>query len=85
MVPSSSLWSVTSGRRAAASCNASTGRLLRVSTIGSRADRDTAGRPNCRTDGGRVVYGGGGIYPDLVVDDPEFRSGWRDSVRTTLC
>jgi len=37
----------------------------------ARADRDTAGRPNCRTDGGRVVYGGGGIYPDLVVDDPE--------------
>jgi carboxyl-terminal processing protease len=37
----------------------------------ARADRDTAGRPNCRTEGGRVVYGGGGIYPDLVVDDPE--------------
>jgi carboxyl-terminal processing protease len=37
----------------------------------ARADRDTAGRPSCRTDGGRVVYGGGGIYPDLVVDDPE--------------
>ena len=35
----------------------------------ARADRDTAGRPNCRTDGGRVVYGGGGIYPDLIVDD----------------
>jgi len=33
----------------------------------ARADRDTAGRPNCRTDAGRVVYGGGGIYPDLVV------------------
>jgi hypothetical protein len=36
----------------------------------ARADRDTAGRPSCRTDGGRVAYGGGGIYPDLVVDDP---------------
>jgi len=35
----------------------------------ARADRDTAGRPNCRTDGGRVAYGGGGIYPDLIVDD----------------
>jgi carboxyl-terminal processing protease len=37
----------------------------------ARADRDTAGRPNCRTDGGRVAYGGGGIYPDLVVDEPD--------------
>jgi carboxyl-terminal processing protease len=37
----------------------------------ARADRDTAGRPNCRTDAGRVVYGGGGIYPDIVVDEPD--------------
>ena len=35
------------------------------------ADRDTAGRPSCRTDAGRVVYGGGGIYPDLVVNDQD--------------
>jgi carboxyl-terminal processing protease len=33
----------------------------------ARADRDTAGRPSCRTDAGRVVYGGGGIYPDLPL------------------
>jgi carboxyl-terminal processing protease len=37
----------------------------------ARADRDTAGRPTCRTDAGRVAYGGGGIYPDLVVDEPD--------------
>ena len=37
----------------------------------ARADRDTAGRPNCRTDAGRIVYGGGGIYPDLVVDESD--------------
>lgn len=37
----------------------------------ARADRDTAGRPNCRTDAGRVAYGGGGIYPDFVVDEPD--------------
>lgn len=37
----------------------------------ARADRDTAGRPSCRTDAGRVVYGGGGIYPDIVVDEPD--------------
>ncbi|HET6765572.1 MAG TPA: S41 family peptidase [Longimicrobiaceae bacterium] len=30
------------------------------------AARDTAGRPSCKTDGGRTVYGGGGIYPDVV-------------------
>ena len=35
----------------------------------ARADRDTAGRPSCRTDAGRVVYGGGGIYPDLPVTE----------------
>jgi carboxyl-terminal processing protease len=29
------------------------------------ADRDTTGRPSCKTDGGRTVYGGGGIYPDI--------------------
>ena len=34
----------------------------------ARADRDTAGRPACKTDGGRTVYGGGGIFPDVLVD-----------------
>ncbi|HEX8244074.1 MAG TPA: S41 family peptidase, partial [Longimicrobium sp.] len=29
---------------------------------------DTAGRPSCRTDHGRTVYGGGGIYPDVVLE-----------------
>lgn len=32
----------------------------------ARTARDTAGRPWCKTDNGRVVYGGGGIYPDIV-------------------
>ncbi|HEX2095140.1 MAG TPA: S41 family peptidase [Longimicrobiaceae bacterium] len=31
--------------------------------------RDTAGRPSCRTAGGRTVYGGGGIYPDVVLPE----------------
>jgi carboxyl-terminal processing protease len=35
----------------------------------ARAARDTAGRPSCRTTGGRTVYGGGGIYPDVVLDE----------------
>jgi carboxyl-terminal processing protease len=29
------------------------------------AERDTIGRPSCKTDQGRTVYGGGGIYPDV--------------------
>ncbi|PYP80990.1 MAG: hypothetical protein DMD35_02850 [Gemmatimonadetes bacterium] len=45
----------------------------------ARAERDTVGRPSCRTVGGRTVYGGGGIYPDLVLDDrpptPRWASG----------
>jgi carboxyl-terminal processing protease len=28
---------------------------------------DTTERPEFRTDGGRTVYGGGGIHPDLIV------------------
>ncbi len=30
-------------------------------------ERRRAGRPTCKTAGGRVVYGGGGIYPDVTV------------------
>ena len=33
------------------------------------ADRDTVGRPSCKTASGRVVYGGGGIYPDVVLPE----------------
>lgn len=29
------------------------------------SERDTVGRPGCTTAGGRRVYGGGGIYPDI--------------------
>ena len=43
---------------------------------GSPVNADTVGRPEYRSNGGRVVYGGGGITPDLVVkldtmDTPE--------------
>ena len=31
------------------------------------ADSTGNGRPSCRTDGGRTVYGGGGIYPDVLL------------------
>jgi carboxyl-terminal processing protease len=42
----------------------------------ARADRDTVGRPSCRTDGGRTVYGGGGIFPDLALADPAPLPAW---------
>jgi carboxyl-terminal processing protease len=31
---------------------------------------DTAGRPSCTTTGGRTVYGGGGIIPDVFLPKP---------------
>ena len=42
----------------------------------ARAERDTVGRPSCRTAGGRTVYGGGGIYPDIRFPDPEPTPVW---------
>jgi len=42
----------------------------------AKADRDTAGRPWCKTDDGRVVYGGGGIYPDLRLPRPKPAPLW---------
>ena len=35
------------------------------------AERDTVGRPTCKTDQGRTVYGGGGIYPDVRLAEDE--------------
>lgn len=42
----------------------------------SRAERDTAGRPSCRTTGGRTVYGGGGIVPDVRLPEPQPAPVW---------
>src|SRR5476651_2636992 len=42
----------------------------------ARAERDTAGRPSCKTDGGRTVYGGGGIYPDVQLADAAPAPRW---------
>jgi carboxyl-terminal processing protease len=33
------------------------------------AKLDTIGRPSCKTDQGRTVYGGGGIYPDVRLTE----------------
>lgn len=40
------------------------------------AERDTVGRPSCRTKGGRTVYGGGGIYPDVRAPKPAPAPEW---------
>jgi len=42
----------------------------------ARADRDTAGRPACVTRGGRRVFGGGGIYPDVLLDEARSAPLW---------
>ena len=47
----------------------------------ARADRDTAGRPWCKTDGGRVVFGGGGIFPDILYRAPEPMPAWYTRLR----
>ncbi len=44
-------------------------------------DRDTTGRPSCRTDGGRTVYGGGGIYPDVRLPDEIGDPAWLSRLR----
>ena len=42
----------------------------------SRAQRETADRPTCTTAGGRTVYGGGGIYPDVLLPEREPAPLW---------
>lgn len=44
------------------------------------AEVDTAGRQVFRTDAGRVVYGGGGIVPDLIVRPDSVSDGERELV-----
>jgi carboxyl-terminal processing protease len=40
------------------------------------AERDTTGRPSCKTGAGRTLYGGGGIFPDIVLDLPTPTPVW---------
>lgn len=40
------------------------------------AERDTVGRPSCTTAGGRTVYGGGGIFPDVRTPRPAAAPAW---------
>lgn len=40
------------------------------------ADRDTVGRASCTTAAGRRVFGGGGIYPDVMMPAPAAAPTW---------
>ncbi len=40
--------------------------------------RDTTGLPSCRTDAGRTVYGGGGIFPDIPLGPEPPTPVWID-------
>jgi carboxyl-terminal processing protease len=42
----------------------------------AEAEGDTAGRPSCKTGAGRTLYGGGGIFPDIVLDLPTPTPVW---------
>ena len=42
----------------------------------ARAERDTIGRPSCKSKSGRTLYGGGGIYPDVRTPRPADAPRW---------
>jgi carboxyl-terminal processing protease len=42
----------------------------------AEAERDTAGLPTCRSSSGRVLYGGGGIFPDVRLAPAERPPVW---------
>jgi len=43
---------------------------------------DSLSRPTFKSDGGRIVYGGGGIRPDLIVPDDTLSTAERDFLRS---
>ena len=48
------------------------------------AERDTVGRPSCKTTGGRLAYGGGGIYPDVVLEADSVPPLWLQRLNQDL-
>lgn len=42
---------------------------------------DTTDRPTCSTDAGRTVYGGGGIYPDVLLDASGDAPRWYSQIQ----
>ncbi|MBC7789882.1 MAG: PDZ domain-containing protein [Anaerolineae bacterium] len=47
----------------------------------ARSERDTTDRPSCKTNAGRTVYGGGGIFPDVVLPEAEPTPVWLSRMR----
>lgn len=47
---------------------------------GALAERDTMGRPSCKTAKGRTVYGGGGVYPDVLLPEIDPPPAWLSRV-----
>jgi carboxyl-terminal processing protease len=43
---------------------------------------DTVGRPTCKSDNGRILYGGGGIVPDVLLPDRN-RPAWQSRLDET--
>ncbi|MES3033689.1 MAG: S41 family peptidase [Gemmatimonadota bacterium] len=69
-----SLWFTPAGRSISIRRKASDGSFAQVDeeggdTLGSSIDSMIARRESFRTDKGRVVYGGGGITPDVIARD----------------
>ena len=40
----------------------------------------TTGRPSCQSSSGRTLYGGGGIYPDVLIDPPDATPRWLSQI-----
>jgi carboxyl-terminal processing protease len=81
------MWMVTSHARTP--CGRVIQRQYRQVTVReyyrrAAAERDTLGRPACRTDAGRTVYGGGGIYPDVLLKAQADRPLWLDRLHEQL-
>lgn len=56
------------------------GVALRDYYDGAWAPRDTTGRPRYATDGGRTVFGGGGIVPDIALPAPAPVPIWLEKI-----
>ena len=53
-------------------------RMISTREYRRRAGQETTGggRPSCRTKAGRTVYGGGGIYPDVLLPRRDLAPVW---------
>lgn len=56
------------------------GQSLRDYYEGAWSSRDTTGRPSCKTDQGRTVYGGGGIVPDIMFPERRGVPSWLERI-----